>query len=368
MSRSVRSRIRLCIGALGCAVLVTSLISWAHSLHVAAGQYTWVTLDPSSRVPAAETAELWQVPASCVRPYFVRALFRSKAKLEAHYNAAPEEVRERLNPRANPGQSVKPAAWHPPESGSQSEAGRSNPYGEYVAALQVKYAEWYAALFKLEIEAGNWQQRLLDVVDQTLILGAASRTSFGAYSRGARKLTGPQDDFDGSLLTALGLGGLSSDEQLSLKSECVTIRPVMASFRDPNYLGALWHWPLDCLAEFSFGLELTLIAIFFGPIILWLGTGDLKARPHLRALTHRLGASIRHFDKAKLARAVPDCVRQTRVAILVWLERLRSHAANRRTRRSIARITEPVRGRRRSATAPNGPALTAAIRAAMGRD
>ena len=364
MSRSVRSRIRLFIGALGGAVLVTSLISWAHSLHTAAGQYTWVRVDPSSRVPAAETAELWQVSASCVRPYFVRALFRSKAKLEAHYNAAPDEVRARLNPRAYPGQSVKPAAWHPPEGGSQKETGRSNPYGEYVAALQVKYAEWYAALFKLEIEAGNWQQRLLDVVDQTLVLSAASRMSFAAYSRGARKLTGPQDDFDGSLLTALGLGGLSSDEQLSLKSDCLTIQPVMASFRDPNYLGALWHWPLDCLAEFSFGLELALIAIFFGPIVLWLGTGDLEVRPHLWTLPHRLGASIWHVDKAKLARAALEGVRQMRAAILVWLERLKSSAASRRTRRSIARIAEPARRRRR----PTGPALTAAIRAARGRD
>jgi hypothetical protein len=280
-------------------------------------------------------------------------------------------VRARLNPRAYPGQSVKPAAWHPSESGSKNETVRSNPYSEYVAALQVKYAEWYAALFKLEIEAGNWQQRLLDVVDQTLVLSAASRASFGAYSRGARKLTGPQDDFDGTLLTALGLGGLSSDEQLSLKSDCVMIQPVMASFRGPNYLGALWHWPLDCLAEFSFGLELTLIAIFFGPIVLWLGTGDLKVRPHLRTLAHRLrglGASIRHFDKAKRARAVLDCVRQMRAAILAWIDRLKSSAASRRTRRSIARIAEPARGSRRPAGAPNGPALTAAIRAAMGRD
>jgi len=356
MSRSVRSRIRLFIGALGCAVLVTSLISWAYGLHAAADHYTWVKVDPS-RVPAAETAELWRVSASCARPYFVRALFRSKAKLEAHYTAAPEEVRARLNPRAYPGQSVKPAAWHPPEGGGQKGIVRNNPYGEYVAALQVKYAEWYAALFKLEIEAGNWQQRLIGVADQTLILSAASRASFGAYSNGAIRLTGTEGDFDGYLLTALGFGGFSGDEQMSLKSTCVTINPVMAIFHEPNYLGALWHWPLDCLAEFSLGLELVLISIFFAPIVLWLGNGDLDVRSHIQTLTRRLGTSIRHFDQGELARTLLQCARQMRGAIRALRDRLKSHAASRRTRRSIARLAEPAPGRRRPATAANGPAL-----------
>lgn len=347
MSRSVRSRIRLFIGALGFAVLATSLISWAYSRHAAAGHYTWVKVDPLG-VPPAETAELWRVSANCIRPYFVRALFRSKAKLEAHYNAAPDEVRARLNPRAYPGQSVKPAAWHPSESGREKESARGNPFGEYVAALQVKYAEWYAALFKLEIEAGNWQQRLLEVTDQTVVLSAASRASFAAYSHGASKLTGSQDDFDGQILTSLGLGGLSSDEQLSLKSACVTINPVVARFREPYVLGGLWRWPLDCLAEFSFGLELMLISIFFAPIALWLGTGDLNVRPQLRTLNDRLGARIRDFGKGRLVRVICEHVRHLTPVILASLDRFRSYAASRRTRRSIARIlAEPARDGRR---------------------
>jgi hypothetical protein len=310
MLRSVRSRIRLGIGALGCAVLAASLVSWVYSQHAAAGRYTWVKVD-SSHAAAAETAELWHVSATCVRPYFVRALLRSKAKLQAHYNAAPDEVRARLNPGVAPGQSVKPAAWHPRESGRQEDTGRSNPYGEYVAALQVKYAEWYAALFKLEIAAGNWQQRLIDVADQTVVLSATSRASFATYSRGDMKLTGSPGDFDGHLLTALGLGGFSSDEQAALKSDCVTIDLVKQSLANPNDLGALWRWPLDCLAEFSFGLELVLIAIFFAPIALWLGTGDLEVRPHIRALADRLGVSIQGFD-TQFVRGMLERVRHMR--------------------------------------------------------
>lgn len=367
MSRAVGSRLRLCIGALGCAVLVTSFLSWALSVHAADGRFTWVRVDPS-HAPSAEAAELWHVSASCVRPYFVKAALRSKAKLEAHYNAAPAEVRARLNAGAYPAQSVQPAAWNPAESGGQKQTGRGDPYGEYAAALQVKYAEWYAALFKLEIEAGKWQQRLLDVADQTVLLSAASRASFGAYAGGDIKLTGLQGDFDGSLITALGLGGLSSDEQMSLKSACVTIDPVMESFRNPNGLSALWHWPVDCLAEFSFGLELVLIAIFFTPIALWLGTGNLEVTSRVPTLSHRLGTSIRRFAKGRLVRAVIECARQMHAAMRAALDPLKSYTASRRTRRSIARIAEPERALRRPATAPIGPALTAAIKAAIRRD
>lgn len=345
MLHSVRSRIRLFIGVLGCAVLGTSLLSWGLSLHASAGQYTWVRFDPS-RAPAAAAAELWHVSASCVRPYFVRALLRSKAKLEAHYNAAPPEVRARLNAPASPNQSVEPAAWHPSENGGQKQAGRSDPYGEYVAALQVKYAEWYAALFKLEIEAGKWQRRLLDVADQTVVVSAASRTSFGAYSRGDIRLTGPDGDFDGYLLTALGLGGFSSDEQASLKSACATISPVMESFHNPKFLGELWHWPLDCLTEFSFGLELVLIAIFFAPIVLWMETGDLKAATqHIRALTDRLGPTIRDFKKSRLVCGVLEGVRQVLLAVAAAPDRIRSYMASRRASDAMAGTAQPEQGR-----------------------
>lgn len=343
MLRDARSRLRLLIAALGCAVLVTSFVSWAVGLHAGAGRYTWVKADPA-RLPAAETAELWQVSASCVRPFFVRAALRSKAKLEAHYNAAPAEVRARLNARAYPGQSVQPAAWHPPEAGRQKQTERSEPYGEYVAALQVKYAEWYAALFKLEIEAGNWQQRLLSVADQTVVLSAATRASFGASSRGDMKLASSQGDFDGYLLTALGLGGFSSDEQMSLKSACLTITPVMESLQNPSNLGQLWHWPLDCLAEFSLGLELVLVSIWLAPIAAWIGTGDLDARRYARTLSRRFGTSLRDLGQSKIVRGARERIRRMCVASLAVLERAMFDAASRLA--AITRTASPERSGR----------------------
>jgi hypothetical protein len=312
MLSSVRSRIRFAVGLLGGVVLGASLFSWAYGLHAAAGRYTWVAVD-SPNVPRAETAELWRVSANCVRPYFVRALLRSKAELQAHYQGAPAEIRARLNAGASPQQSVEPAAWRPVENGKQKDIGRSSQDREYVAALEVKYAEWYAALFKLEIQANSWQQRLLNLADQTVVLSAASRQSFATYSRGNMKLISAQGDFDGYLLTTLGLGGLPGDEQMSLKSNCVTVSLVQRRIGSPNYLGELWHWPIDCLAEFLLGLELVLISIFFAPIALWIGTGDFDAVTRdIRNLVKHLGAAIQNFDRDRFMRVVSARFRQMR--------------------------------------------------------
>lgn len=342
MLRSVPSRIRFCLGMLGGVVLGASLFSWAYSQHAAADRYTWARFDPS-KVQRAETAELWHVSASCVRPYFVRALLRSKAELQAHYDGAPGEIRARLNAGATPYQSVEPAAWHPVEGGRQKEVGRSSQDNEYVAALEVKYAEWYAALFKLEIKANNWQQRLLNLADQTVVLSAASRKSFATYSRGNMKLISAQGDFDGDLLTTLGLGGLPGNEEISLKSNCVTVNLVQRSLGGPNYLGQLWRWPVDCLAEFLLGLELLLISIFFAPFALWLETGDLAAvRQPLYDLANRLGAGIRNFDRDRFVNAMLTQVRHLR-AVAVAGYRLNSPG---KIRRWAATLTESMPGMR----------------------
>lgn len=312
MLHSIRSRIRLSIGLLGGVVLGASLFSWAYGLHAAAGRYTWVRAEPSNG-PASGTAELWHVSANCVRPFFVRALLRSKADLQAHYAAAPAEIRAGLEPRATREQSVEPAAWHPRDGGIATDIGRGTQDNEYVASLQVKYAEWYAALFKLEIQANNWQQRLLDLADQTVVVGAASRRSFAAYSRGNMKLISAQADFDGYLLTALGLGGLPGGEQISLKSDCVTVSLVKQSLGSANYLRQLWHWPIDCLAEFLLGIELVLIAIFFVPILRWVETGDSEVvGRRIHELADRLDSGIRNFDRDRFIAAALVRVRHMR--------------------------------------------------------
>jgi hypothetical protein len=291
MLRSNVSRFRLSVGALGCAVLGACLFNLVQSLH-ARDEFTWVPVN-ASKVPAIETAEIWQVSGSCVRPYFARALLRSEARLKAYYAFAPAAVRARLHSVSLPQSSTQTRWYHlvtrVPE-GPQSDA----PDPEYVAQLHVQYAEWYANVFKLEIEKSQWQRRYANVADQRLMLSESARKSFAAYSPGGGKLAGAKGDFDDYVLSTLGLGGFPSYEQEVLRADCVKISLVKKIAQDTGSFKEFWHWPVEQAVGVAFGLELILIGIFLVPITLWIGTGDLQiAARHVRSEASRLAANAR---------------------------------------------------------------------------
>jgi hypothetical protein len=300
MLRTTVSRIRLCLCALGCAVLGASLFNWAQAVQAPADRYAWVSLN-TSNAPPLETAEVWQVSAACVRPYFARALLRAEARLKAYYALAPEAVRAQLDRPISLPTSPEPQGWYHLVNDDSNSRARNTPDKEYVAQLHVEYAEWYANVFKFEIEANKWQHRLTDVADQRLILSESTRKSFGAYSRPDSKLTRPKDDFEDHVMTTLGLGGFPSGEEQAIKADCVKIDLVKKILRDPDYFGQLWRWPVEQTAAFALGLELIFISIFLVPVTLWIGTGDtqIALRP-MRDTTDRLAAKVRNIDWDKV--------------------------------------------------------------------
>lgn len=301
MFQSTVARIRFALSVLGFVVLGASLFNWAQALHTARHQFTWLGAE-ASNAPALDTAEIWQVSARCVRPYFIRAALRSKAKLKAYYELAPEAVRARLNRSAGIPRSSGPKSWYrlvknQPDNRSADDNGADM---EYAALLHVQYAEWYANVFKLEIEANRWQQRLIGVTDQRLMLSESARKSFDAYSGRDTTALGGANGFDGQVLATLGLGGFAREEEQALKSDCVKISLVNKVPASPSYLGELWRWPVEQTAAFALGLELILTGIFLVPITLWIGTGNPQcAAQHVRDEANRLVARVRNFDKVK---------------------------------------------------------------------
>lgn len=299
MLRSTVSRIRLCISAVGCVVLGASLFNWVQAQHAAGQQYAWVDVK-ASNAAAMQSAEIWQVSARCVRPYFVRAVMRSEAKLKAYYDLAPPEVRARLDRSPGPLQPAQPTGWYHLVNAEPNSRIRSDTDMEYVAQLHVQYAEWFANVFKLEIAASQWQQRLTDIADQRLVVSESARRSFGAYSGQNGKTASATEGFDDHVLAMLGLGGFSGDEEQALRSECVKINLVKEISQAPNYFSDLWRWPIEQAAAFAIGLELILIAIFLVPITLWIATGDPQvAAQHMRDAADRLRGRVRHFEKNK---------------------------------------------------------------------
>ena len=322
MFQSTVARIRFALSVLGVVVLSASLFNWAQALHTARHQFTWLGAD-ASNAPALDTAEIWRVSASCVRPYFIRAALRSKAKLKAYYDLAPEAVRARLNRSAGIPQSSGPKSWYQlvknqPDNQSANDNGSDM---EYAALLHVQYAEWYANVFKLEIEANRWQQRLIGVTDQRLVLSESTRKSFAAYSGRDTTALGGANGFDSQVLATLGLGGFAREEEQALKSDCVKVSLVNKVLASPSYLGELWRWPVEQTAAFALGLELILAGIFLVPMTLWIGTGNpQRAAQHIRDEANRLVARFRKFDKDKFIAGALERLQAIRMRTRVVLD------------------------------------------------
>ena len=279
MLRITVLRIRLFFAVLGCAILGASLFDWAQTLRATESGYAWVKLD-SPIAPAVETEEIWQASARCMRPFFVDAVLRSKATLKGYYDLVPAEVRawRTRSARADNLQlSADQKDSYRLVNDEQDARGRSAAQLDRGAMLHARYAEWYANVFKLEVDENQWEQRLNRVADQSVTVSETTRRNFGAYSGRDAVRVNAQNDFDHYLLVLLGLGGFPSDQEQALIAHCVNVVPVKKVFKSANYFGGLWRWPVDHAAAFSFGLELVLIAIFFVPLDLWLGTGNVRA-------------------------------------------------------------------------------------------
>jgi hypothetical protein len=286
------ARIRIFFAVMGCAVLGASLVDWAQSLRATESGYAWVQAN-SPLAPAVETAEIWRASARCMRPFFVDAVLRSKTTLKAYDHLVPAEVRAARTATAGDENLSGPAQGGTYRLVSDRPDGNGSAAGlERGAMLHARYAEWYANVFKLEIEAHRWEARLGNVADQRVTVGEATRRSFAADRGVARG--DAADDFDRNLLVLLGLGGFPADQEQALRARCVTVVPVKKVFESPHYVSELRRWPLDHAAAVSFGVELLFIAIFFVPIDLWLGTGETRAAlRHVGEVTARLAARFR---------------------------------------------------------------------------
>jgi hypothetical protein len=250
----------------------------------------------------------------------------------------------------------------------QGGPGQNSAQMERGAMLHVRYAEWYANLFKLEVQAHGWERRLADIADQGVTVSEATRKSFGAYSGRGIKQAGGGGDFDHYLVVLLGLGGFADDQEQAIRVDCVKFIPVKEIFKSANYLGEIWRWPVEEAVAFSFGLELVLMAILFIPVDLWIATGDLRVvRRYFGEEIGRLMAKLRSLPRSKLALAMLRIVRAilngTRAASPPALSPARQSAksvSSPSSPPSGCRLSPPTPGRssriaKCSIPAPNGP-------------
>jgi hypothetical protein len=323
------SQIRLCITVLGCAVLAGSLFDWAQALRAAERGYAWEGIGSSS-APALETAEIWQASAGCERPYFVRAALQSKTKLKSYYDLAPDEVRAWRNrsTRSDNNPAAEQRSVYRVASTAEQDGRRRNADMEYEARLHAQHAEWYATVYKLEIQANQWEHRLNNVSDQKVIIGEATRKSFEANSVPAAGSASTNGNFESHVLSLLGLGGFPSDDEKAIEADCVQITPVKKVLQDPNYFAEIWRWPIDRAAAFAIGLELVLIGLLLPPIIVWLVTGDPEAvKRYIRRSARRFVAKVRALYRSKFVGGALAVMRAFLVRARVFLMTRLNHGA-----------------------------------------
>ena len=318
--------IRLCIAGLGCAVLAGSLFDWAQALRASEHGFAWVD-SASSGAPALETAEIWQAAAGCERPYFVRAALQSKSRLKSYYDLAPDEVRAWRNRSMHgdgPASAAEQRGVYRVASTDEQDGRRRNAEMEYEARLHAQHAEWYATVYKLEIQANQWEQRLSNVSDQKVIIGEATRKSFEASSTPAAGSANANGNFEGHVLSLLGLGGFPSDEEKAIEADCIQITPIKKILQTANYLREIWRWPIDRAAAFAIGLELVLVGLLLPPIVVWLVTGDREAvQRYARRSARRFVARVRTVHKSKFVVVPLAVIRALPIRVRVLLIRAR---------------------------------------------
>jgi len=303
MVRSKLSRIGLLITLLGFAVLGASLYAWAqtspfHRLYYTEDEYKWARADSSS-APAVETDEIWQAPATCQLPYFVKATMQVKAKLKAYNEAAPEEILAWRNRPARQTLQLLPDNFLKRE---HEERERDVTEKDYDAELHAKYAEWYATVSKLEEQVRQWERRLSNVVDQSITFSEARRRSAdsGVYSADDIERVSARRLFEHYGLSQLGLGGFSADQQQVIKAACVNVIPLKKIVTRTKYYTQIWRWPVDHVAAFWFGLELVFVGVLFSPIARWISTGDSQTLwRDVRNAAKRLVTTTRSFLRSK---------------------------------------------------------------------
>jgi len=334
MFGSQLSRTGLLVAFSGLAVLGASYYAWSntrpfHGFYGTRDSYQWVPADSSSD-SAIETDEVWQASATCQLPYFIAATLRAKAKLNAFYDAAPEEIRDW---RARPARLIAraptdEAAFQNPLRREQAELERSIAEADYESRLHAKYMEWYVTASKLEQQAKEWEWRLSSVSDQRMTLGEARRNNLGLRSGNGIGQVAATANSEQHTLSLLGLGGFPKDQLQALKTKCVEIIPVKKIFTPAR----LWHWPVDRLGSFTFGLELVFVGLLFGPISKWVGAGGAVTDwRHVRQTVQRLVMTAGILLRSRLA--------------------FIAHASRRRLGKAAKRFVMRAYGLRRSETA-----------------
>jgi hypothetical protein len=282
----------------GLAVLGASMFHWSETtgskgLLYSNDEHKWVLANASNK-PALARDEIWDLPAACVKPFYLAQARDFESKLTAHNAAKPPPVvldppKKRLYPLDPDMQRESEASMRNMDAISQV----AKVYGPYntdeLEAMNKALEEnnlvidpvWVATRARLKLLITRWISDAAEIEDKRIaksdMLDAVKRP--GSISNlgmllAVNSAKTNDEKFDLAAKYLLGLAVFSDDIAKAIRAKCLDETPVKQIVANTTYGTDIERWPLETPASFWTGIALAIFGLLLGPIVFWVRSAE----------------------------------------------------------------------------------------------
>ena len=304
--RTKIARLGIVIAVVGLAVLAASLFHWnrttlSRGLIYSDDHYDWTIAALSSK-PALEVDEVWDLPAACVKPFYLAQIQDFKGKLTAHNATKPPAVvldppKKNTQFATDPDFQRQLEGWDRRlqvlRRNSDAISQVAKAYGSYDTttfnALNKALEDndlavdplWVATRLRLSLLIEQWTLDADGVENKrsakSYILNAVQHPSAInniSASIAISNAKTSEDRFDQAAQYLLGLVPFSSDMAKAIRLKCLEKTPIKRVLTDTVYGSDIGRWPLEMPGSFWIGIALSVLGLLLGPVVFWIRTAD----------------------------------------------------------------------------------------------
>jgi hypothetical protein len=293
-------------------LLLLDWLCWAHPCFIGVrrrdqsaccilnDEHKWVLANASNK-PALARDEIWDLPAVCVKPFYLAQARDFERKLAAHNATEPPPVV--LDPPKKRSYPLDPDMQRESEASDRRyRASMRNMdaishvakvYGPYntdeLEAMNKALEEndlvidpiWVATRVRLKLLITRWTSDAAEIEDKRIaksdILDAVQRPSSISNLGMLLAVNGAKtndDKFDLAAKYLLGLAVFSDDIAKAIRAKCLDGKPVKQVVANTTYGTDIERWPLEAPASFWTGIALAIFGWLLGPIVFWVRSAE----------------------------------------------------------------------------------------------
>jgi hypothetical protein len=289
----------------GLAVLAASLFHWSETtkskgLLYSNEEHKWVLANASNK-PALARDEIWELPAACVKPFYLAQARDFEGKLAAHTATKPPPVV--LDPPKKRLYALDPDTQRESEASDRRFQARmrnmdavsqvAKVYGaydtqEYEATNKVLEENnlaidpvWIATQVRLKLLITKWTSNAAEIEDKRTaksdildVVRRPSGISDLSLLLAVNSAKTGDDKFDVAAKYLLGLAVFSDDTARAIRAKCLDGTPVKQVVANITYGTDIERWPLETPASFWTGIALAIFGLLLGPIVFWIRSAE----------------------------------------------------------------------------------------------